>query len=133
MTQFGTGATRSAQGDRIDPRGFISPKAMRVFCEYMLRNQRQADGRKRASDNWKRGMPVPRYMESFFRHSLALHEAWETFLYADPASEGAYEAYQTLIEHACAILFNIQGFLHEDELGTDLRDPVDGRLEAPYD
>jgi hypothetical protein len=64
-------------------------------------HQRQADGALRASDNWKKGMPIPCYVESWIRHTIDFWAAWEA---------GDLCKCHDL---ACATFFNVQGFLHE--------------------
>jgi hypothetical protein len=101
VRQFETGATRDTNEGKVDYRGFISPKAMRRFGEYMLTHQVQADGTKRSSDNWKKGIPVAAYVESGVRHMFDFWDAYE---------DGKLDVCDEL---ACAVLFNIQGYLHE--------------------
>jgi hypothetical protein len=101
MRTFETGATRDSNEHKPDYSGFLSPKAIKRFGEYMLKNQVQADGSRREANNWKRGMPVATYVESGFRHMI---EFWDLY------EEGKLEEADDV---ACAILFNVQGYLHE--------------------
>lgn len=109
MRNFPTGATRDTDLNKIDYWGFISPKAMRSFGEYMMKHQKQADGRMRDSDNWKRGIPMDAYLRSMFRHMMDLKAILDT------ASIDRLEGYapDAAIELMNAILFNVQGWLHE--------------------
>jgi len=109
MRKFETGATRDTNTDKLDYRGFISPLAMRRFAEYMHKHRKQPDGSMRSSDNWKRGMPPEVYMESFIRHSFELWLAYEDA----PRDLWEPKAGDDIEDVACAILFNIQGWLHE--------------------
>jgi hypothetical protein len=102
MERYITGATRSEDGERIDPEGFISPFVLRRFSDYMAVHRRQADGQLRASDNWQKGMPKDRYLKSLLRHVMDLWIAWR--------GGSADESMEDLL---CACLFNVQGMLHE--------------------
>lgn len=94
--QFPTGATRSDNRDKPDYRGYLSPLVIRRFGAYMLAHQY---GGQRASDNWKKGITKDAYLESAWRHFL---DWWD-----------GHEAGHVEEETLCALLFNIQGFLHE--------------------
>jgi len=104
MRHFETGATRDDDKTKPDYIGYMSPLVKLRFGQYMLAHQTQADGTKRASDNWKRGIPPIEYLRSADRHLLDvwLHEEG----YPELAREGREEA-------LCALLFNVQGYLHE--------------------
>lgn len=107
MRKFGDdGPTRSELGNKIQYEGFLSPLALRRFGEYMRRHQVQEDGNLRESDNWQKGIPLESYMDSLLRHILdvwGIHRKWwET-------SEDGDEMEDLL----CAVLFNVQGYLHE--------------------
>lgn len=82
----------------------ISPLVIQRFGEYMQKHQRQADGSLRASDNWKKGIPVAAYMQSLWRH---LQDLW---LHHEGYGDKAVES---LEDSLCAIIFNAQGMLHE--------------------
>lgn len=118
MQGFAGGAMRSNNVARPDPVGYISPLAMAGFHDYMLRNQRMADGRMRRSDNWKAGMPCPRYMTSLLRHAHDTHTHWDSLKHG--YAEDDYEALKALKEALYGIMFNAQGLLHEIEMGADL-------------
>lgn len=109
LRDFGTGAVRDANADKLDYRGFLSPLAMRRFAEYMHRHRRLPDGSLRSSDNWKLGIPLDSYMESLIRH------VWELQLAEQGADPSLWRPGQhdDIEDVACAILFNIQGWLHE--------------------
>ena len=101
MRVFSTGATRGSLGEKLQYSGFLSPHALRRFALYMQQHQVQADGVLRAPDNWKKGMPIPSYVDSMARHVVDFLAAYE---------EGDLELAEEL---ACAIWFNVQGFLYE--------------------
>lgn len=101
MRVFATGATRDTNETKPDYKGFLSPRAIRRFGQYMLKHQIQADGTRRTSDNWKKGIPIEAYTESLIRHVADFHYAIEA------------EAWVEADELACAIYFNVQGYLHE--------------------
>jgi len=64
MRQFDSGATRSNDDNKPDYEGFLSPLVIRRFGEYMVKHQIQEDGKKRASDNWQKGIPKDQYIKS---------------------------------------------------------------------
>ncbi len=104
---FSTGATRSADAMRDDPEGFLSPLVIDRFNRYMTRHRVQADGNMRDSDNWQRGMSLASYAKGAWRHFLHFwtrHRGWPV---RDPLAAADIE------EDLCALLFNVQGYLHE--------------------
>lgn len=118
MVGFTGGAMRSNGAARIDPLGYISPKAMQVYYDYMLRNQQLPDGRRRRSDNWKAGMPVPRYATSLLRHTHDFHTQWDDLKHGSAPDD--YATLQLMREALCGLVFNAMGMLHEMEMGADL-------------
>ena len=103
---FDTGATRSPNGGRPDPEGYMSPLVEQRFCEYMLKHQLQTDGTLRPSDNWQKGMPLPTYMQGMKRHLQHLWLRFRGWTVTDP------KAGVDIQEDLCALLFNVQGYLH---------------------
>lgn len=103
MREFDTGATRDSAEGKLQYAGYLSAKATRAFAEYMRTHQVQADGQTRSADNWKKGMEVDVYMDSMWRH---FHDVWS--LWEDGKATGP-EAQEAL----CALMFNVQGMLHE--------------------
>lgn len=97
---FDTGATRDTDDGKLDFEGFLSPLALEAFAQYMHKHREQADGTLRASDNWQRGMDDSVYMKSMFRHFFAV---WK----------GHRAGAALSIDDLCALLFNVQGLLHE--------------------
>jgi hypothetical protein len=107
IRQFDTGATRSADAGRYDPEGFLSPLSIERYCQYMGKNQIQADGSVRTSDNWQKGLPIPSYMKGMWRHFLHLWTRHRGYPVQDEKAAADIE------EDLCALLFNVQGMLHE--------------------
>ena len=107
VRSFQTGATRSSDAGRYDPEGFLSPLAVEEYCMYMQRNQKQPDGSIRSSDNWQRGIPLDAYMKGMLRHTLHLWCRHRGHPVQDP------KAAADKVEDLCALLFNVQGMLHE--------------------
>jgi hypothetical protein len=101
MRVYDTGATRDRNEDKLDYRGFTSFTAWRRFAQYMHQHRKQADGQLRPADNWKKGIPVNDYLESMTRHFVDFEIAEQ--------SGNQEEA----MELACAIWFNLQGYMHE--------------------
>lgn len=106
---FETGATRDTDLSKPDYRGFISPSALIRFGQYMTEHRKQSDGKLRASDNWKKGIPPTEYCSSFLRHSVSAWHIFEEAEYDLRLLAGSKE-WQDLL---CAIYFNVQGLLHE--------------------
>ena len=102
METFSTGATRDSDTPKPDFEGFLSPLVLKEFGAYMHRHRRQADGGLRDSDNWQKGMPLPTYMKSGWRHFMD----WWLWHRGQPGGEPLKDA-------LCALIFNIQGYLHE--------------------
>lgn len=99
MREFETGATRDSDEGKLDFEGFLSPAVLERFAEYMHKNRIQADGKLRDSDNWQKGIPREAYMKSGWRHFFAWWKAWRR------GEDG--------VEEACALLFNVMGWIHE--------------------
>lgn len=107
VRHFETGATRSAEGDKYDYEGFLSPLALERFGAYMHAHRKQPDGTVRDSDNWQKGIPVPQYVKSLWRHLVS---TWKHFRlnWQTPAGLGP-----EIEDDLCAVIFNAQGMLHE--------------------
>jgi hypothetical protein len=104
VRKFETGATRDTDDGKLDYEGFLSPRVLLRFAQYMHKNRYQRDGSIRDSDNWQKGIPLPAYMKSLYRHFM---ELWLHH-------RGVIVAGQDLLEEIlCAIIFNAQGYLHE--------------------
>jgi len=109
MRTFETGATRTSDKGKPDYEGFLSPLALAEFGAYMLSHQEQADGNIRPSDNWQKGIPLPDYMKSLWRHLMA---AW-TLHRGFPVPNDEQGRPVTLKTALAAVVFNAQGYLHE--------------------
>jgi hypothetical protein len=107
MRTFDTGATRDNDIDKPDFCGFLSPEVIIRFGDYMHEHRFQADGTKRAADNWRKGIPRSVYIESLFRHFIDLWQMHSMELDGDEAGHKEIE------DALCAILFNTQGYLYE--------------------
>ena len=107
VRHFDTGATRSADSGRYDPEGYLSPIALERFAFYMQKHQVQPDGSIRASDNWQNGIPLDAYMKGIWRHFLHLWMRYRGWKVQDKMAGADME------EDLCAMLFNVQGMLHE--------------------
>ena len=102
MRDFATGATRNSDEGKYDYEGFLSPLVLERYGEYMNKHRKQADGKLRDSDNWQKGIPLPAYMKSGFRHFF---DWWKEHR-GIPTQEGIEEALM-------ALLFNVIGYAHE--------------------
>ena len=105
MTEFESGATRSADEGKLDIEGFYHPAVIRRYAQYLNKHRVQADGKVRDSDNWSRGMPTWRYVKSLLRHVL------DTWLHH--RGQGHLAEYADEEDCICAVLFNAQGLLLE--------------------
>lgn len=114
MREFDTGATRNLDASKLDYEGFLSPLVLERFAEYMHANRQQADGKLRDSDNWQKGIPSNSYMKSGWRHFFD----WWKGHRGLPASEDVETA-------CCALLFNVQGYLHEHLKAKAARNAAD--------
>ena len=104
MRTFETGATRDENTTKPDYAGFFSPRVLKRRAAYMHAHRIQADGRLRASDNWKKGIPLDEFVSSLLRHVVdvwLLHQGYDG------------EATQDIEDALCAIMFNAEGYLHE--------------------
>jgi len=117
---FATGATRDTEVGKLDFEGFFSPLVLERFAEYMDRHRLQKDGTIRDSDNWQQGMPRHVYMKSAWRHFRCWwtrHRGWPV---RDTHSV-------SLEDDLCAVLFNVQGYLHEVLIGREVGKEADGQ------
>lgn len=103
IRKFTTGATRNNDADALDYEGFLSPIVLKRFAEYMHKHRFQADGSMRSSDNWQKGIPRNAFMKSLWRH---FQDLW----LIHRGHSGAREGIENTL---CALLFNVQGYLHE--------------------
>ena len=106
VVTFKSGATRSAD-KTFDPEGFLNPRVLERFSEYMEIHRKQSDGKMRAADNWQKGMSIKRYRSSLMRHYF---DYWLLSRGYKPHSPDSYDVETVL----CAILFNVQGLLLEE-------------------
>ena len=99
---FDTGATRDKDETKLDFEGFLSPRVIKAFAEYMHKNREMKDGSVRASDNWQKGIPFDSYIKSAWRHFF---DWWAEH-------RGLYSR-DGLTDALCGLLFNVSGYLHE--------------------
>lgn len=102
IRKFKTGATRDTNEGKYDYEGFLSPLVIQRFAEYMNKHRKQSDGSLRDSDNWQKGIPKDAYIKSAWRH---FHDWW--------MEHRGYKSREGTEEALCALLFNVQGYLHE--------------------
>jgi len=111
MEKFASGATRSADDDKLDYEGFYHPAVVRRYAQYLHEHRKQADGKTRDSDNWQKGMPIWRYVKSLLRHVV------DTWLHY--RGQGHLAEYEDMEDCICAVLFNAQGLLLEKLIERD--------------
>jgi len=85
---------QTADEEKWDYEGFLSPLVLIRFAEYMHKH--------RASDNWQKGIPKDKYMKSMWRHFMNVWTIHRTTRHG-PIMEDAL----------CALLFNVMGYLYE--------------------
>ena len=107
MATFETGATRTADDNKPDFEGYLSPEVLYSYAAYMLSHQGTSKHR-RDSDNWQLGIPRPRYMKSMFRHFM---EVWRLHRIGEDLS--SLEDLSNLVTALNALLFNVMGYQHE--------------------
>lgn len=117
MRQYNTGATRDNVDGKLKYEGFLSPRVLKRFAEYMHKHRIQADGGERAADNWQKGMPVEDYQDSMIRHMM---DEWYEYRRFGIVNE----------ELLCAIFFNVQGLLHETIKIREVRDANNKSVKA---
>lgn len=100
---FETGATRDTDQGKLDYEAFFSPLVLKRYAEYMHAHRKQSDGTMRDGDNWQKGIPIPQYMKSMWRHFFDVWSMHREFKNAMPQQE----------ENLVATLFNVMGMLHE--------------------
>lgn len=105
LRTFASGATRDTGEDKLEPWGFTSALVEQEYSEYMHSHRIQSDGEKRASDNWKKGIPVEAFHDSLSRHILDYKLIQEGF----PQKARTPDLMETLL----AIKFNVDGLIHE--------------------
>jgi len=103
--KFETGATRDIDQSKLDYEGFLSPVVLQRYAQYMHKNRfREGSTELRASDNWQLGIPIEAYVKSLQRHNM------DVWLWHDGRPDLAGEDIETAL---CAMIFNVQGLLHE--------------------
>lgn len=102
LRNFSTGAIRDTASGKHDYDGFVSPLVLEAFGTYMDFNRLLPDGATRDSDNWQKGIPMPVYVKSGFRHFV---EWWR--------EHRGYASHEGVVWALCGLLFNANGYLHE--------------------
>lgn len=109
LRQFSSGATRNLDNNKYDYEGFLSPLVIEAFGKYMHSHRLQKDGTMRDSANWQRGIPLDVYMKSGWRHFF---DWWKLHRGLDATSpEDGHKIDK--VEALCALMFNVQGYMHE--------------------
>ena len=116
MRTFPTGATRNVDEDEFDFEGFLSPFVLKAYAKYMHKHRLQADGTRRDSDNWQKGIAFDSYMKSGWRHFL---DWW--------GEHRRIGSRHGLEEALCGLLFNVMGYLHELEKNKHTREEFIGK------
>jgi len=115
MREFDTGATRDTDTSKLDLEGFLSPRVLQRYAEYMNKHRVQADGKLRDSDNWQKGIPLDAYMKSGYRHFF---DWWVNHRGVTSVAKDNVE------ESLCALIFNAMGYLHEHLKNQECEDTV---------
>ena len=104
MRTFKTGATRDKEEGKLDYEAFFCPLVRKRRAEFMHSKRFQNGGTMRDGDNWQKGIPLDSYIKSGNRH----FEDW--LLHHRGYSDEAHEVLETAL---CALMFNVEGYLHE--------------------
>jgi hypothetical protein len=119
---FDSGATRDNAQNKLDFEAFFSPLVLQRRAEYMHSKRQMPGGSMRAGDNWQKGIPLNEYIKSAWRHFV---EFWKLHRGLAALDENGNPV--DLETALCALMFNIEGYLHEGlkrkygPPGTDLR------------
>jgi len=127
--EFDTGANRNSEEGKLDYEGFLSDLVLYRYAQYLHKHRMLEDGTLRDSDNWQKGMPLPVYMKSAFRHFMSwwsLHRM---------INRGRYPNQELLEDAICGLIFNASGYLHEQlvEPREQLVEPQEGHKTKPGD
>jgi hypothetical protein len=109
MRSFEGGATRNTDDGKLDYEGFLSPFALKAYCEYLDKHRVQADGKLRDSDNWQSGFGPGVCMKSLLRHTW---DAWMIHRGGVVLEDGKVVSKKDAL---CAAAFNIFSQLHDME------------------
>ena len=99
-THFATGAQRDTQDGKPNFYECMSPFAYWRYGLYM-----DKASAKYGPDNWTKGIPIESYIKSLERHLVKLKAELKYGIELEPG-----------IDHAAAIMFNIMGLMHEQEM-----------------
>jgi len=87
---------REAKDSKLNYLSYLTPEVLERYAQHMKKGE-QRHGR----SNWKKGgYPQKEYLESAMRHLVAL---WRG---------------DTDEDHAASVIFNMIGYMHEDERDT---------------
>lgn len=111
VREFGTGATRDLDANKLDFEGFLSPLVMERYAQHMHKARRMPDGSMRESDNWQLGIPVAVYMKSLWRHFFDVWKGHRGLPITEVVK--GETVVKDLETELCALLFNANGMLHE--------------------
>ncbi len=105
IRKFDTGATRDTVEGKLDYVKALCPLVLRRYVQYLNKHRLQPDGKMRAFDNWKKGIPREVYHSSKGRHFFAdwlLEEGYEVSDNHGPVDEE---------DALCGEIFNAMGKL----------------------
>ncbi len=125
VDHFDTGATRTPLDGKLSYLRALSPAVQRRYVQYLAKHRQTADG-VREFDNWKKGIPKDRYMDSLYRHMMDACLVYFGYTPSDPSYD--------LEDLLCAIRFNTDGLLFEliherDREEPSFREQLEGSLK----
>ena len=104
IARYETGGIRSSKEGKINYIGILPPVVLRAFGKYMHKMAKLPNGSYRAVDNWQKGMPVQRYLESLGRH----HEAVQFLCKAtEGTNKDLHEALMGTLFNTVALTFEL--------------------------
>lgn len=109
LRMFDTGAIRDSAEGKLDFEGFLHPKVLECYAQYMHKHRVLPNGDLRDSDNWQNGIPLAQYMKSLWRHFFAAWSDHRGF----PTWDEKTKEWVTMKDALCGVIFNASGYLYE--------------------
>lgn len=102
-----TGASRDDNYNKLEYIRFNDPRVEKIYCYFLTKHRKMADGSLREPDNWKKGFDAGVVLDSKGRHFLDQWE-YEKYGFAKRPDEEVNE-----VESLCAEMFGVKARLYE--------------------
>jgi len=102
---FDTGANRDTAEGKLDYEGFLSPKVLKQYAQYMHTNRHLNNGDVRDSDNWQKGFGEEHFavcIKSMLRHVM---DVW--LIHRGNGARSNME------DALCGVIFNAMAYLNK--------------------